>query len=459
MKKKLLIILSALFLLLLGACSSSNTNSSGAKSEAEGTKGTDTEETAGKQEVVFWHAMSGDLETVLNNIVSDFNESQDNIEVKPVFQGTYEEALTKFNTVAGTADAPTIMQTFEVGTKYMIDSGHVQPVQKFIDEDNYDTSQWEKNISNYYTVDGEQYSMPFNSSTPVLIYNKDAFKEAGLDPEKAPMTYSELKDAGKKLTISDGGETSQYGFSILNYGWFFEEMLAEQGGHYVDNENGRSGNATKATFNDELGLNVFNLISDMYNEGTFYNVGQNWDDMRAAFQSGKMTMYLDSSAGVKTIVDNADFEVGVSYLPIPDDAERNGVIIGGASVWMSSGIDEAKQKAAWEFMKYLTTPEVQADWHVKTGYFAINPAAYEQDVVKQEWEKYPQLKVTVDQLRDTKANTATQGALISVFPESRQKVVTAMENLYQGMDPKEALDQAAEETNRALEVANKKQGN
>lgn len=169
-------------------------------------------------------------------------------------------------------------------------------------------------------------------------------------------------------------------------------MLAEQGGHYVDNENGRSGNATKATFNDELGLNVFNLISDMYNEGTFYNVGQNWDDMRAAFQSGKMTMYLDSSAGVKTIVDNADFEVGVSYLPIPDDAERNGVIIGGASVWMSSGIDEEKQKAAWEFMKYLTTPEVQADWHVKTGYFAINPAAYEQDVVKQEWENTHNLK-------------------------------------------------------------------
>lgn len=457
MKNKFLIILSALLLLVLGACSSSQSNSKGSE-EGEGTEGAKTEETAGKQEVVFWHAMSGDLETVLKDIVADFNASQEDIEVTPVFQGTYEEALTKFNTVAGTKDAPTIMQTFEVGTKYMIDSGHVQPVQKFIDEDNYDTSQWESNISNYYTVDGEQYSMPFNSSTPVLIYNKDAFKEAGLDPEKAPMTYSELKDASKKLTKADGGETSQYGFSILNYGWFFEEMLAGQGGHYVDNENGRNGNATKATFNDELGLNVFNLISDMYNEGTFYNVGQNWDDMRAAFQSGKMAMYLDSSAGVKTIVDNAEFEVGVSYLPIPDEADRQGVIIGGASVWMSSGIEEEKQRAAWEFMKYLTTPEVQADWHVKTGYFAINPAAYEQDIVKEEWEKYPQLKVTVDQLSETKPGTATQGALISVFPESRQKVVTAMENLYQGMDPQEALDQAAEETNRALEVANKKQG-
>lgn len=451
--KKLFVILSAFMIMLLGACSSTETGS-----EKEVQAKEKEEKSEGKQEVVFWHAMSGDLEGVLNDIVGKFNETHENIEVKPVFQGTYEEALTKFNTVAGTDDAPALMQTFEVGTKYMIDSGKIQPVQKFIDEDKYDTSQWDKNISNYYTVDGKQYSMPFNSSTPVLIYNKDAFKKAGLDPEKAPRTYDELKEAAKKLTIKKGGDTSQYGFSILNYGWFFEELLAAQGGHFVNNDNGRAETATEAAFNDELGLNVFNLIRDMHKEGTFYNVGQNWDDMRAAFQSGKMAMYLDSSAGVKTIVDNAGFEVGVSYLPVPKEEEREGVIIGGASLWMANGIDEEKQKAAWEFMKYLTTPEVQADWHVKTGYFAINPAAYEQDIVKQQWEKYPQLKVTVDQLRETNPSTATQGALISVFPEARQKVVTAMENLYQGMKPQEALDQAAQETNRALEISNKKQG-
>ncbi|MBU8878208.1 ABC transporter substrate-binding protein [Bacillus sp. FJAT-29790] len=452
--KKLLVIISGLFLLIMSACSSSGTTSTDSKTEGDASK----KDSSGKTEVVFWHAMSGELETALNELAKEFNESQDEIEVKPIFQGTYEESLTKFNTVAGTEDAPTIMQVFEVGTKYMIDSGKIQPVQKFIDEENYDTSQWEKNISNYYSVDGTQYSMPFNSSTPVVVYNKDAFKEAGLDPEKAPMTYSELKETAKKLTKKDGDKTTQYGFSILNYGWFFEELLASQGGLYVDQENGRKGDAAKATYNEEKGLKVFSLISDMYEEGTFYNVGQNWDDMRAAFQSGKIAMYLDSSAGVRALVDNAPFEVGVSYLPVPDDAERQGVIIGGASVWMSNGISEEKQKGAWEFMKYLTTPDVQAMWHVKSGYFAINPAAYEEEIVKQEWEKYPQLKVTVDQLRETKANKATQGALISVFPESRQKVVTAMESLYQGMDPKKALDQAAEETNRALEMANKKKG-
>ncbi|MGX1195343.1 ABC transporter substrate-binding protein [Metabacillus sp. SLBN-84] len=448
--KKLAVILSSILLIILGACS----NSAGTNGEDKAS----AENAGGKTEVIFWHAMSGELETVLNDLAADFNESQDEVEVKPVFQGTYEEALTKFNTVAGTEEAPSIMQTFEVGTKYMIDSGKIQPVQKFIDEENFDTSQWEKNISNYYTVDGTQYSMPFNSSTPVLVYNKDAFKKAGLDPEKAPMTYDELKAAAEKLTVKEGSNTSQYGFSILNYGWFFEELLAVQGGEYVDNENGRGGDAAKAAFNGEKGLNVFNLINDMYKDGTFYNAGQNWDDMRAAFQSGKMAMFLDSSAGVKALVDNAPFEVGVSYLPVPDEAERQGVVIGGASLWMSKDISEEKQKGAWEFMKYLSTPEVQAKWHVETGYFAINPAAYEEEIVKEQWGKYPQLKVTVDQLHDTKANTATQGALISVFPESRQKIVSGMESLYQGMDPQKALDQAAAETDRALETAGKKQG-
>ncbi|MFP7170160.1 extracellular solute-binding protein [Terribacillus halophilus] len=435
--KRLLAGLSVLFVLFLSACSGTDSASS------------TTED--GKTEIIFWHAMGGELETSINEIVDEYNSSQDKYTVKPVYQGSYEESLTKLKTVAGTADAPAVTQIFEAGTKQMIDSGNIQPVQKFIDEENYDTSQWEENISSYYQVGGEQYSMPFNSSTPVLVYNKDAFKEAGLDPEKAPRTYSELKEAAEKLTIKEGDKTTQYGLSILNYGWFFEELLATQGGMYVNNENGREGEATKAAFNDEKGQKVFELISDMYEAGTYYNSGQNWDDMRASFQAGTMAMMLDSSAGIKGLVDNADFEVGVAYLPHPDDVNPQGVIIGGASLWMAKDIDENQQQAAWDFMKYLSTPEVQAKWHVESGYFAINPAAYEEDIVKQEWEKYPQLKVTVDQLHDTIPSTATQGALISIFPEARQQIITGMESLYQGEDPKTALDKAAAEVDTALE--------
>ncbi|WP_370569909.1 MULTISPECIES: ABC transporter substrate-binding protein [unclassified Sporosarcina] len=442
-----------LSLAVLAACT--NSDSSTKDDETETSKpatseGTETEESDEKVSIEFWHAMSGTGQESLDSIVKGFNDSQDKYEVVAEFQGTYEESLTKLRGVGGTKDAPAITQVFEVGTKYMIDSGYIEPMQKFIDKDNYDLSQLEENILNYYKVDGELYSMPFNSSTPVMVYNKDAFKEAGLDPEKAPETFSEVIDAAAKLKKGE-----MYGFSMLTYGWFFEQLVATQGGLYVDEDNGRSGDATEALFNGPEGLNVFSFLDTMNKAGTFGNFGTNWDDIRAAFASGKVAMYMDSSAGVAGAITNAPFDVGVAYIPHADEVKRNGVVIGGASLWMSKGIAEKDQEAAWEFMKYLTTPEVQAQWHLDTGYFAINPKAYDEENVKEKWAEFPQYKVTVDQLQDTVPGLATQGALISVFPESRQQIVTALEDLYQGKDPQEVLDKAAEGTNRAMEIANK----
>jgi len=442
-----------LSLAVLAACT--NSDSSTKDDETETSKpatseGTETEESDEKVSIEFWHAMSGTGQESLDSIVKGFNDSQDKYEVVAEFQGTYEESLTKLRGVGGTKDAPAITQVFEVGTKYMIDSGYIEPMQSFIDKDNYDLSQLEENILNYYKVDGELYSMPFNSSTPVMVYNKDAFKEVGLDPEKAPETFSEVIDAAAKLKKGE-----MYGFSMLTYGWFFEQLVATQGGLYVNEDNGRSSDATEALFNGPEGLNVFNFLDTMNKAGTFGNFGTNWDDIRAAFASGKVAMYMDSSAGVAGAITNAPFDVGVAYIPHADEVERNGVVIGGASLWMSKGIAEKDQEAAWEFMKYLTTPEVQAQWHLDTGYFAINPKAYDEENVKEKWAEFPQYKVTVDQLQDTVPGLATQGALISVFPESRQQIVTALEDLYQGKDPQEVLDKAAEGTNRAMEIANK----
>ncbi len=443
-----------LVLLLVVAACSDDANSENAEAKQNNSSGgategqqESTEEDAGPVEATFWHAMSGAGQESLEAIVDNFNDSQDDYTIVPEFQGSYEEALTKFRTVAGTNDAPAIIQTFEVGTKYMIDSGAIEPVQTFIDEEGYDTSILEENILNYYTVDDQLYSMPFNSSTPVMLYNKDAFEEVGLDPDNPPQTFAEIKDAAEQLTI----EGERYGFSILNYGWFFEELVATQGGLYVNNDNGRSADATEATFHGKEGLRIFEWIDDMNQAGTYGNFGSNWDDIRAAFQSEQTAMYLDSSAGVANTIETAPFDVGVAFIPHAEEAERHGVIIGGASLWMAKGINEDKQQAAWEFMKFLQTPESQAKWHVDTGYFAINPAAYKEEIVKQRWEQYPQLSVTVDQLQATKPSAATQGALISVFPESRQQVVTSLENLLQGTDPQEALDRAAKETNRVIE--------
>lgn len=449
--KKFLTIVSLCILFLVTACSNSNVSGK----EQSKVKEHSEKMSSGKTEIVFWHAMGGKTKEVLEQIVQKYNQSQDKVEVRALFQGTYDESFIKYKNIAGTKDAPDVIQVFDGGTKYMIDSGKIEPVQKFIDQDKYDVSQWEPNIRSYYTVDKKQYSMPFNSSTPVMVYNKDAFKEVGLDPDQAPKTFKEIEEAGKKLTKKEGNQVKRYGFTYLLDTWFFEEMLAVQGGTYVNNDNGRAKAATKATFNGKEGQRILEFVNNLNKEGINGNYGSDWDNTRAAFLAGKTAMYLDSSAGVKDIINSAPFQVGVAYLPYPEDVQREGVIIGGASLWMAKDIGKEKQKAVWEFMKYMTTPSIQAEWHVNTGYFAVNPKAYEEELVKKEYEKYPQLQVTVNQLHDSKVSPATQGALITVFPESRQKVQKAMESIIEGTDVKQALDQAAKETDRALEIENR----
>jgi sn-glycerol 3-phosphate transport system substrate-binding protein len=399
-------------------------------------------------EIEFWHAMGGGLGDTLEALISDYNASQSDYHITPEYQGSYEELLTQFRTVGGTDTAPGLIQMFEVGTKYMIESDYIIPVQEWIDRDNYDITQLEENILSYYMVDDQLYSMPFNSSTPALFYNKEMFEEVGLDPENPPSTFSEVAEAAELLTNDD-----TYGFSMLGHGWFFEQLISTQGADYVDEENGREGDANEALFGGEEGLRAFEWLANMNDSEVFNYYGRDWDDLRAAFQTENVAMYMDSSAGTKEMVDNASFEVGVAYMPHADEVERHGVVIGGASVWMGSGISDEQQEAAWDFMKWFNEPEVQAEWHVNTGYFSTNPDAYEEAIVHEEHEKYPQLTVPIAQLQDTIPSSATQGALITVFPESREQVVTSLEALYQGTSPEEALKQAVEGTNRAIDVA------
>ncbi len=244
LKKSAALLMAATMALTGAACSNSKTEG---KPEAQA-KVAPVEKNGDKTVIRFWHAMGGKTQGVLDGLVADYNKSQNKYEIKAEFQGTYEESLTKFKTMSATKEAPALVQSSEITTKYMIDSKKITPIDSWIKKDKYDTSKLEKAITNYYSVDGKMYSRPFNSSTPVLIYNKDAFAKAGLDPEKAPQTYAELKEAAKKLTFKEGGNVKQYGFSMLNYGWFFEELLATQGALYVDNENGREDDAKKQGF-------------------------------------------------------------------------------------------------------------------------------------------------------------------------------------------------------------------
>lgn len=399
-----------------------------------------------KTTITFWHAMSGSNGEALEEIVNKFNEQSDSVSIEAIYQGSYDDSLTKLRAVGGSEEAPAIVQVFEIGTKYMSESDFITPMQDFIDADNFDTSVIEPNIASYYTLDDKLYSMPFNTSNAVMFYNKDMFTEAGLDPENPPSSFSEMKAAAKKL--SQGDDT--YGFTMATIGWFFEQLMANQGALYLDNDNGRGGNPTEALVNSEEGLNIFNWLNDMNKAGTFKNYGSNWEDPRGPFFAGQVGMYLDSTANTAEVIKNSPFEVGTANLPVADGMDPQGVIVGGASLWITNQVPKEKQDAAWEFVKYMTNADVQAEWAAATGYFPITPAAYDEQVLKDVYEEYPQFTVAVDQLENTSAGPATSGALTTVLPEARKIIETALGEMYEGKDPQAALDDAAKKINDSL---------
>ncbi|WP_245579688.1 ABC transporter substrate-binding protein [Alteribacter aurantiacus] len=411
----------------------------------------------GRTLVTFWHAMGGGPGQAIDDMVGDFNESQEDVYVEAVYQGSYEELLNQLRAVGGTTDAPSIVQVYEVGTKFMSESGYITPIQEFLDQEDLDVN-FEENIMGYYQVDGDFYSMPFNTSNAIMFYNKDMFEEAGLDPEDPPQTFSEVQEAAEALTIRSGNDVDVHGFSILIYGWFFEQLLANQGALYLNNDNGRDGDGTEALINEEAGVNVFEWLQEMNEAETLGNYGRQWDDIRSAFSAGRVAMYLDSTAATRGNVNDADFEVGTAYLPVPDGQDPQGVIVGGGSLWMTNSVAEEEQQAAWDFMKYTTEAEVQAKWAGATGYFPITTDAYDEEELQEIYEEFPQFLTSVEQLQNTTLTPATQGALMGVFPEARNIVENSIESLYQGGDSQELLDEAAREIENAIEQYNRMSG-
>jgi sn-glycerol 3-phosphate transport system substrate-binding protein len=411
--------------------------------------------------IAFWHSMGGDLGgKAIPQMANDFNVAQDGCYVEPIYQGSYDDALNKLKAGLQSKDTPAVMQLYDIGTRLMVDLKVITPVQQFIDKENYDVSDLEPNVLAYYTVDGQLASMPFNSSTPMLYYNKDMFKAAGLDPEKPPRTFAEVQEYARKLTQKDAsGNVTVSGISISIYGWFFEQFLAVSGGMYVNNNNGRDGLATAATFNSPEGVAVLDWWKSMSDEGLMGNYGRKNADVRTAFYAGQTAMFIDSTAVLRGAIDTVGgkFEIGTAFLPRPnEDAYKNfGTVIGGGSLWIINNRSDAEQACAWEFIKFQASPAEQAYWHTMSGYFPIRLAAYNEPLAKEWRAKYPQFATAVDQLHAAPNNRVTNGGLIGVFPSARATIETAIEEVLAGKaTPQEALDKAAQAVTQAIEEYN-----
>ncbi len=410
-------------------------------------------------EIVFWHSMGGVNGEAIAKMVEDFNAAYEGkIKVTVEFQGTYDDAINKVK-AAGMSGMPCdVMQVYDIGSRFMIDSGWALPVQEMIDAEGYDITQIEPNIAAYYTIDEKLYSMPFNSSTPLLYYNKTAFAEAGLDPEVAPKNFDEIIEMAEKLMVKDAdGKVSRYGFGMGNYGWFFEQWMGKMGLHYVDNNNGRGVDpATKVVFDETGGAEaIFNVWKRLIDDGVITYLGRGNNDAKAAFISGNIAITLESTAALKSLLVNVgdNFEIGTGYFPNIHPDDEGGVSIGGGSLWMLNTGDDARQNASWEFVKYMISPDVQAFWNAETGYFPITVATHELDAFKDNLAQYPQFGTAIDQLHSTAPQYS--GALLSVFPEARSLVETYTERLINGeMDVAKTVENLAKEINSAIEIYN-----
>lgn len=399
-------------------------------------------------ELVFWHGMGGNAGEALQKLVDQFNESQDGIVVDAQYQGTYDETLTKLRSSAsGSEVGADIVQVFELGTSFMIDSGLTVPVQDYIDASGYDISQIEPNLAAYYTIDGKLNSMPFNSSTPLLYYNADMFAAAGI--EEAPSSLEEIIEIGPKL-VEEGGAAMPISLTI--YGWYLEQWFSKQQEHIFNNGNGREGEATETVFADNGAMaNTIGMWLQGQEAGAIPNVGRTGG--QAEFVGGQSAMTLASTASLRQILTEVDgrFEVGTAYFPGVTEADQGGVSIGGASVWMIDSADDAKKDATWEFIEFLISPASQAQWNADTGYFPVTTAAHEEQVFLDNLAEYPQFQTAIDQLHDSAPEDA--GSLSGVNQEARQIYENELENLLNGVheSPEAAAEAMAEQVNAALE--------
>jgi len=408
--------------------------------------------------VSFWHSMDGTNGETLEGLVDDFNaEHEGEVVIEPVFQGDYDDAITKYKAAVQSGSTPSMVQIYDIGLQFMMDSGTVVPMQSFIDRDDYDVSDIQPNIAGYYTVNDELWSMPFNTSMPVLYYNKSLFEEAGLDPDDPPVTLDEIREASEALASSNGGP-AEFGFNAAVYGWFVEQIIASSGELYCSPENGRGEeHASEFSFDNEAAVEFLSWWAQMVDDGMAGNTGRDTTDAQNAFKSGAIGITMESTGalgGMQEAAEEQDFDLGVGYFPRLEDNEF-GPIIGGASLYiMGEDHSDAEQEAAWQFVQFLSQPENQATWHTGTGYFPVSRAALEEPEDVQWREEYPQFDVAVQQLEDTALSTPTQGCAAGVMPQARKAVEEALEAILQGGDTQEELTAAVEELQGQLDDYN-----
>jgi len=360
------------------------------------------------EELTVWHAMGGELGETLDQIAADF-EDETGLAVNMEFQDSYEDVLTNLLAAFESGNVPDLAQVDSLFAKQVLDTGRVRPVESILPDD-FDADSFLDNVSEFFTIDGELASLPFNNSNAIMYYNRDVFAEAGLDPDAPPATLAEVREASERIV---GEGLTDAGITWPNHVWFVEHWYSFEGELMTDAENGHAGDPSEFR-TPEAVTELYDWWKGMSNDGLYTNPGiEAWGEATSAFTEQQTAMLLTSTAFVTGAQGAAeDFEVDAAPYPAISDT-RAGPVIGGASFYAPDGLSDDRYEDTGQLLEYMASPEVQVDWHKGTGYYPNNEAALERLRSEGWYEENPMFGTALEQLQaaDTD-NPATKRILL-----------------------------------------------
>jgi sn-glycerol 3-phosphate transport system substrate-binding protein len=404
-------------------------------------------------EIAWWHAMQGERGRQLEKLASDFNESQSDYRVIPSYKGNYNDTLAAAIMALRLRQQPAIVQVVEVATATMMAAkGAIYPVHQLMREQGepFDPSAYLPAITGYYgDLDGSLLSFPFNSSTPILYYNKDQFRAVGLNPDKPPITWNDVGAFARKLV--DAGV--RCGFTSEWPSWIhIENFSAYHNLPIATKSNGFAGFDTELTINNETVVRHIGTLAE-WQRSRIFSYGGRANRAEPKFHGSECAIYLGSSGARTNILANGKFELGYGMLPYWPDvpgAPQNS-IIGGATLWVLRGRPVAEYKGVARFFAFLARPGQQAWWHQNTGYLPITRQAYDLSRAQGFYDRNPGTDTAVEQLTLRRPTEHSKGLRLGSFLLIRDHIENELEHVFAARKPaKAALDDAVRHGNELL---------
>jgi sn-glycerol 3-phosphate transport system substrate-binding protein len=405
-------------------------------------------------ELQWWHAMTGANSEVVDRLAKDFNASQSDYKVVPVFKGSYPETLNAGIAAFRAKQPPAIIQVFDAGSGVMMGAeGAIVPAADVLKKGGFtfDKSQYLPGIVAYYSKpDGTMLSFPYNSSSPILYYNKDIFKKAGLDVDNPPKTWPAVFDAARKIKSSGAAAC---GFTSTWLTWIQTENFAAWNNvPYGTNQNGLAAIDVKLEINTPFYIQHFQAIADLAKDGVF-RYGGRTSEAKALFLSGECGIMTESSGGLGDIV-KSGINYGIGQLPYYEGHGPQNTTPGGASLWVFGGKTDAEYRGVAQFFHYLSQTDVQARLHQASGYLPVTMAAYEATKKSGFYDQHPGTETPILQMLGKQPTENSKGVRLVNLPQVRDILNEEFESMLAGQeDAKTALDKAVERGNAAIQQA------